>query len=89
MISIKYERNDYEFTQGIFRVRGDVIEIFPAYQDFALRVQYFDDEIEKITEFHPVSGEIISIKDAALISPATHFLTSSEWIPRALETINE
>lgn len=89
LISIKYERNDYEFTQGIFRVRGDVIEIFPAYQDFALRVQYFDDEIEKITEFHPVSGEIISIKDAALISPATHFLTSSEWIPRALETINE
>ncbi|MCE5328795.1 excinuclease ABC subunit UvrB [bacterium] len=89
LISIKYERNDYEFTQGNFRVKGDTLEIFPAYQDNAVRVQFFGDEIENITEFHPVSGEIIMPKDIILISPATHFLASSEWIETALVTIEK
>lgn len=89
LIEIKYERNDYEFAQGIFRVKGDTIEIFPAYQDNAVRVQFFGDDIEDIIEFHPVSGEIITKKDIALISPATHFLAASEWIERALVTIEE
>ena len=73
LVSIKYERNDYEFTQGNFRVRGDNIEIYPAYQDRALRVQLFGDEIERIIEFNPVSGEIFTEPEMAIISPATHF----------------
>ena len=89
LISIKYERNDYEFKQGIFRVKGDTLEIFPAYQDNAIRVQYFGDEIEEITEFHPVSGEIFKSRDIFIISPATHFLAADEWIERALPTIEE
>lgn len=89
LISIKYERNDYEFTQGIFRVKGDTLEIFPAYQDNAVRVQFFGDDVEDIIEFHPVSGEILMTKDVALISPATHFLAASEWIETALATIEE
>lgn len=89
LISIKYERSDYEFSQGNIRVRGDIIEVFPAYQDYALRVQFFGDEIEKIIEFHPVSGELSGFKEMAVISPATHFLASSEWIPRAIGTISE
>lgn len=89
LISIKYERNDYEFTQGIFRVKGDTLEIFPAYQDSAVRVQFFGDDVEDIIEFHPVSGEILMTKDIVLISPATHFLAASEWIETALATIEE
>lgn len=89
LISIKYERNDYEFTQGIFRVKGDTLEIFPAYQDNAVRVQFFGDDVEDIIEFHPVSGEILMTKDIVLISPATHFLAASEWIETALATIEE
>jgi excinuclease ABC subunit B len=89
LIGIKYERNDFEFKQGIFRVKGDTLEIFPAYQDNALRVQYFGDEIEEVNEFHPVSGEIFKSRDISIISPATHFLAASEWIDTALVTIEE
>lgn len=89
LVSIKYERNDYEFTQGNFRVRGDNIEIYPAYQDRALRVQLFGDEIERIIEFNPVSGEIFTEPEMAIISPATHFLATAEWVERALKTIEE
>lgn len=89
LIGIKYERNDFEFKQGIFRVKGDTLEIFPAYQDNALRIQYFGDEIEEVNEFHPVSGEIFKSRDISIISPATHFLTASEWIDTALVTIEE
>jgi excinuclease ABC subunit B len=89
LISIKYERNDFEFKQGIFRVKGDTVEVFPAYQDNALRIQFFGDEIEELTEFQPVSGEILGYRDVSIISPATHFLAASEWIETALVTIEE
>jgi len=89
LIGIKYERNDYEFKQGIFRAKGDTLEIFPAYQDNAVRVQYFGDEIEEIIEFQPISGEIFKSAEISIISPATHFLAANEWIERALPTIEE
>ncbi len=89
LISIKYERNDYEFSQGKFRVKGDIVEIFPAYQDRAVRIQLFGDEIEKIYEFDPISGEIYNNLDMVVISPATHFLATSDWIKRALTSIEE
>lgn len=89
LINIKYERNDYEFGQGNFRVKGDNFEIYPAYQDKALRIQFFGNEIERIIEFNPVSGEIYNNLDIAVISPATHFLATEEWVQRAIATIEE
>jgi len=89
LINIRYERNEYEFSNGIFRVKGDTIEIYPAYQDRAVRIQLFGDEIEKIEEFDPVSGEIFKKRDVCIISPATHFLATVEWVERALGTIEE
>nr|MBC8386877.1 excinuclease ABC subunit UvrB [Actinomycetota bacterium] len=89
LINIRYERNDYDFVNGKFRVKGDTIEIFPAYQDKAVRVQLLGDELERIVEFNPVSGEIYKEKEAYIISPATHFLATVEWVDRALETIEE
>ena len=89
LINIKYERNEYDFTQGNFRVKGDNFEVFPAYQDRAIRIQFFGDEIERIIEFNPVSGEIYHDLGMFIISPATHFLATSEWIDRALKTIEE
>ena len=89
LVNIRYERNAYNFTQGKFRVRGDIFEIFPAYQDSAVRLQLFGDEIERITEFNPVSGEIYKDVEMVIISPATHFLTTVEWVKRALKSIEE
>lgn len=89
LVNIRYERNDYDFVNGKFRVKGDTIEIFPAYQDKAVRVQLLGDELERIVEFNPVSGEIYEEKEAYIISPATHFLATVEWVDRALETIEE
>ncbi|MEA2016351.1 MAG: excinuclease ABC subunit UvrB [Actinomycetota bacterium] len=89
LVNIRYERNDYDFTNGKFRVKGDTIEIFPAYQDRAVKIQLFGDELEKISEFNPVSGEIYDEKEVCIISPATHFLATVEWVERALKTIGE
>jgi excinuclease ABC subunit B len=89
LINIRYERNDYEFINGRFRVKGDTVEIFPAYQDRAVRVQLIGDEPEKIVEFNPVSGEIYGECQVYIISPATHFLATSEWVDNALKTIEE
>ncbi|NQT66215.1 MAG: excinuclease ABC subunit UvrB [Actinobacteria bacterium] len=89
LVNIRYERNDYDFVNGKFRVKGDTIEIFPAYQDRAVRVQLLGDGLERIVEFDPVSGEIYEEKEAYIISPATHFLATVEWVDRALETIEE
>ncbi len=89
LVNIRYERNDYDFVNGKFRVKGDTIEIFPAYQDRAVRMQLLEDKLEKIVEFDPVSGEIYDEKETYIISPATHFLATVEWVDRALGTIEE
>ncbi|MCJ7665267.1 MAG: excinuclease ABC subunit UvrB [Actinobacteria bacterium] len=89
LVNIRYERNEYEFSNGKFRVKGDTIEVYPAYQDRAVRIQLFGDEVESIEEFDPVSGEIFKKKDIYIISPATHFLATVEWVERALKTIEE
>jgi len=89
LVNIRYERNEYDFTNGKFRVKGDTIEIFPAYQDRAVRVQLLEDELERIVEFDPVSGEIFNNQEVYIISPATHFLATAEWVDRALGTIEE
>lgn len=89
LINIRYERNDYDFTQGKFRARGDIVEIFPAYQDRAIRVELFGDEVERMIEFDPLTGEVFEEKETVIVSPATHFLTTVEWIDRALQSIEE
>jgi len=88
LLDIHYVRNDFEFKRGTFRVRGDVIEILPAYEvEQALRIQLFGDEIEKIASIHPVTGQVIAERDAEVIYPAKHFVTSAPTIERALKGI--
>jgi len=86
-IHIQYERNDYEFIRGRLRVRGDVLEIYPSYQEKALRLELNNDIIEKISEFNPVSGEILGELDKAAVYPAKHFIISQENINSSLDSI--
>lgn len=88
LLDIHYLRNDFEFERGTFRVRGDVIEIFPGYeQTEALRVEMFDDIIEKMTYINPLTGEILGETDFEVIYPAKQFVTSRETIEKALPRI--
>jgi excinuclease ABC subunit B len=87
-IQIQYERNDYEFVRGKLRVRGDTIEIFPSYMERALRIELSGDVISKISEFNPVSGEILCGLDKIAIYPAKHFIISHNYIDAALSSIN-
>jgi len=87
LIQIQYERNDYEFVRGRLRVRGDVLEVFPSYQEKALRVEFFGDRIEKISEINPVSGEVLNTLDKIAIYPAKHFIVSGDKIESALKSI--
>ncbi|HOJ81740.1 MAG TPA: excinuclease ABC subunit UvrB [Acetomicrobium flavidum] len=84
-----YERNDVTLEPGTFRGRGDVVEVYPAYSDTALRISFFDDEIERIEEIDPLWGKSIIQKDHAAIFPAQHYVTTQENIQRALKAIEE
>ena len=84
LVSIHYIRNDLVLEPGTFRVRGDVVEIHPPYEEFAYRIELFGDEIEKIESFHPVSGEVIKNLKELYIFPAKHFVTTQENMNRAL-----
>ncbi|HSH44569.1 MAG TPA: excinuclease ABC subunit UvrB [Longimicrobiales bacterium] len=87
LVRIQYARNDFEFTRGVFRVRGDVVEIFPAYEEQAIRIELWGDEIERITRFDPLTGETITRQPRAAIYPATHFVTDRSRIERAVDLI--
>ncbi len=87
LVRIQYARNDFDFTRGVFRVRGDVVEIFPAYEEQAVRIELWGDEIERITRFDPLTGETIIRMDRAAIYPATHFVTNKARIERAVDLI--
>ena len=89
LINIRYERNEYDFSEGKFRVKGDTIDIFPAYGEKALQIKLFGDEIERIIEFDPLTGERFLEKELVIISPATHFITTTSWVERALLSIEE
>lgn len=89
LVRIQYSRNDYEFARGTFRVRGDVIEVFPAYEEQAVRIELWGDEVERISRFDPVTGETIVRLPRAAIYPATHFVTRRSTVERALERIRE
>ena len=89
LVDIQYTRNDMAFERGSFRVRGDVIDIYPAGNDSAVRVELFGDEIESIKEMNPVTGEILGIRNHISIYPASHYVTSPEKMEHALKTIDE
>jgi len=89
LISIHYNRNDIDFSRGNFRVRGDTLELIPAYHENAYRVEFFGDEIERISEIHPLTGEIIAERKKLAIYPAKHFITSRPQLEIAITAIEE
>jgi excinuclease ABC subunit B len=89
LVDIQYTRNDMAFERGTFRVRGDIIDIFPAGAESPVRVELFGDEIETIKEINPVTGEIMALRSHISIFPASHYATSRENIQRAVITIEE
>ena len=88
-VRIQYERNDYEFVRGRLRARGDVLEIFPSYEQTALRIEMFGDKIEKISEINPVSGEILANLEKIAVYPAKHFIFSGEKFESAIKSIED
>ena len=87
LVDIFYSRNNLSLERGTFRARGDIIEIQPAYEDFAYRIEFFGDQVEKIYSFHVLTGEITEELPAVVIYPAKHFISSEETVKRALVTI--
>ena len=89
LVNSHYGRNDIAFERGSFRVRGDVVEIYPAYLENSIRVEFFGDEIEKITRLNPISGHILDEVDKYPIYPADHFVMSKERMDRATKSIEK
>jgi len=87
LVDLAYERNDFAFTRNKFRVRGDTIEIYPAYEERAVRVQLFGDEVERICSVDPLTGELVEDLDRLVLFPASHYVTSEERMKAALEGI--
>jgi len=90
LVAIQYNRNDMNFTRSTFRVRGDVLEIFLSNSsDIAIRVEFFGDEIDRISEFHALTGEVIATREHIVIFPASHYVTSQERLNEAIRRIDE
>jgi excinuclease ABC subunit B len=88
-VNMQYQRNDVDFSRGKFRVRGDTIEIIPVYEEHAIRVELFGDEIEAIYALHPLTGEVLKRLESVSVFPATHYAASSETMKKAIVTIKE
>jgi len=88
-VGMQYQRNDVAFLRGTFRVRGDTVEIIPVYEEFALRIEMFGDEIESLSSLHPLTGEVLHVVDSVSVFPATHYAASPETMKRAIGTIRE
>ena len=89
LVSIQYTRNDQAFTRGTFRVRGDTLEIIPAYEELAVRVELFGDEIEAISTLHPLTGEVVRAEEEMYIFPASHYVAGPERTARAITAIED
>ncbi len=87
LVGIQYTRNEVGFTRGTFRAHGDVVEVFPAYEEIAYRVELFDDEIERISSFNPITGEVLGEHDSVMIYPARHFVAEAGTVERAVRSI--
>jgi len=88
LVDIQYERNNLDLERGKFRVRGDIVEILPAYKETAFRIEFFGDEVTRISEIHPVSGDIITSLERVAIYPAKHFVTTEDKIKKAIKSIS-
>ena len=88
-VGMQYQRNDIAFLRGTFRIRGDTIEIIPVYEEFAIRIEMFGDEIETLTQLHPLTGEVLKELDSVSVFPATHYAASPETMKRAIGQIRE
>ena len=87
LVEIQYERNDVEFGRGTFRVRGDIVEVYPSYEESALRIGLFGDEIDELTSFDPLTGKAFKRHDRIAVYPKSHFVTSRDRLRDAVETI--
>ncbi|MBM4420166.1 MAG: excinuclease ABC subunit UvrB [Chloroflexi bacterium] len=87
LVDIQYERNDTAFTRGTFRVRGDTLEVHPAYDELAVRIEFFGDEVERITELDPLTGEVLAEREQIDIYPARHFVTPKDKLVAAITDI--
>ncbi|HYF71663.1 MAG TPA: excinuclease ABC subunit UvrB [Nocardioides sp.] len=87
LVEIQYTRNDMSFTRGTFRVRGDTLEVFPVYEELAVRIEFFGDEIERMMTLHPVTGEVVTEDEELYIFPATHYVAGPERMERAIRGI--
>jgi excinuclease ABC subunit B len=89
LVELQYQRNDIEFLRGSFRVRGDIVEIYPVYQDRAIRIEFWGDEVDGISTIDPLLGEVIEKHERLPIYPKTHYVTSAQSIRRAITSIKE
>jgi len=87
LVDMQYERNDFDFTRGRFHIRGDTLEVQPAYEEIAIRIEFFGDEVERIVEVDPLTGELLAEKDTVDIYPAKHFVTSHDKLTAAIDDI--
>ncbi|MDL0403208.1 excinuclease ABC subunit UvrB [Corynebacterium lehmanniae] len=89
LVDVQYERNDIDFKRGTFRVKGDTVDIIPAYEEVAVRVEFFGDEVDSLYYIHPLTGDVISQEDDVRIFPATHYVATDERMEKAIEAIKE
>jgi len=89
LVDMQYERNDMDLARAKFRIRGDTLELVPAYEEAAVRIQFFGDEVERIVQVDPLTGEVLADMAEVAIYPANHFVTSKEKMEKAVETIKE
>ena len=88
-VGMQYQRNDVAFLRGTFRIRGDTVEIIPVYEEFAIRIEMFGDEIESLTQLHPLTGEVLKQLESVSVFPATHYAASPETMKRAIARIRD
>ncbi|MEX3505224.1 excinuclease ABC subunit UvrB [Corynebacterium sp. LK2510] len=89
LVDVQYERNDIDFKRGTFRVKGDTVDIIPAYEEVAVRVEFFGDEVDELYYIHPLTGDILSKEEEVRIFPATHYVATEERMDKAIEAIKE
>lgn len=89
LVEIQYERNNMDLARGKFRVRGDIVEVLPAYKETAFRIEFFGDKVERIAEVHPVSGDVITYLEKLAVYPAKHFVTTEDKVKAAVKSISE
>jgi excinuclease ABC subunit B len=89
LVDVQYSRNDMSFTRGSFRVRGDTVEIIPSYEELAVRIEFFGDEIEALNYLHPLTGDVVRKVDSLRIFPATHYVAGPDRMAQAISTIEQ